>query len=236
MKKLTALLLGFLVFQASAHTALGAQMVIVNKAHNELAFYDQNKLVRTFKVATGRDNSLTPQGAFKIVTKIKDRPYYTGHIAGGDPRNPLGTRWLGIDANGTDGNHYAIHGNNNPASIGTYASSGCVRMLNNEIEWLFDQVSIKTPVVITYTSQTFDQIADQNGYYISTWTLLKKGSKGEAVKHLQARLTSLGYSTKGTDGIYGENTVLAVKAFQSSHHLNADGVTGSLTKKALGQL
>jgi lipoprotein-anchoring transpeptidase ErfK/SrfK len=57
------------------------------------------------------------------VNKIKSRPYYTGHIPGGDPRTPLGKRWLGLNANGTyGGDTYGIHDNNNESSIGKYVS------------------------------------------------------------------------------------------------------------------
>ncbi len=57
------------------------------------------------------------------MNKIKSRPYYTGHIPGGDPRTPLGKRWLGLNANGTyGGDTYGIHDNNNESSIGKYVS------------------------------------------------------------------------------------------------------------------
>jgi len=57
------------------------------------------------------------------VNKIKNRPYYTGHIPGGNPRNPLGKRGLGLNANGTyGGDTYGTHDNNNESSIGKYVS------------------------------------------------------------------------------------------------------------------
>ena len=101
------------------------------------------------------------------MNKIKNRPYYTGNIPGGDPRNPLGSRWLGINANGTRGTTYAIHGNNNPDSIGGYVSSGCVRMHDSEVEWLFNQVPVNTPVIITTSGNSFDSIAASNGYKVA---------------------------------------------------------------------
>ncbi|PMU46559.1 N-acetylmuramoyl-L-alanine amidase, partial [Pseudomonas sp. GP01-A3] len=78
-----------------------AQFIIINKAINRLAFYENGKLVKEFKVATGRSQELTPEGKFKIVNKIVNRPYYKENIPGGDPRNPLGNRWLGLNARGT---------------------------------------------------------------------------------------------------------------------------------------
>ncbi|WP_216829297.1 triple tyrosine motif-containing protein [Alkalihalobacterium elongatum] len=144
------------------------QLIIINKATNQLAFYNDGKRIRTFSVATGRERSLTPEGKFKIVNKIVNRPYYKSNIPGGDPRNPLGDRWLGINARGTYGTTYAIHGNNNPSSIGTYASAGCIRMHNEEVRWLFNQVKVNTPVIITHSKNSFDSIAKSNGYSLES--------------------------------------------------------------------
>jgi len=44
--------------------------------------------------------------------------------------------------------HYGIHGTNNPASIGTAASNGCIRMYNEDVNELFNLVSVGTPVTI----------------------------------------------------------------------------------------
>lgn len=140
-----------------------SQLIVINKANNQLAFYDKGELVKTFDVGTGRTNALTPEGTFKIVNKIKNRPYYKGQIPGGDPRNPLGDRWLGLDARGTYGTTYGIHGNNNQSSIGKYVSAGCIRMHNDEVKWLFDQVELYTPVIIG-SFKDFKEAAKQAGY------------------------------------------------------------------------
>ncbi|WP_419880690.1 L,D-transpeptidase family protein [Peribacillus sp. B-H-3] len=242
MKKTVFLLLAacFIFFFVQPAYGQGSQLIIINKANNQLGYYENSRLSKVFKVATGKVSSYTPEGKFKIVNKIVNRPYYTGHIPGGDPRNPLGNRWLGLNARGTWGTTYAIHGNNNPGSIGKYVSAGCIRMYNNEVQWLFSKVKINTPVIIAATGKTFNEIARINGYKVSdssvpspSGTVLKKGSKGPEVKSLQSRLSSLGYSTKGIDGIYGANTVSAVKKFQIANGLKADGIAGPATKKAL---
>lgn len=167
MKKLSiifVLLFSVFLFTGQADASSGSQLIIINKKTNTLAFYDSGKLVRTFSVATGRSRSLTPEGTFRIVTKIVNRPYYKLKIPGGDPRNPLGNRWLGLEARGTYGTTYAIHGNANENSIGTYASSGCVRMHNSEVRWLYSHVNKYTLVVITHSNSSFDSIAKANGY------------------------------------------------------------------------
>lgn len=67
----------------------------------------------------------------------------------------------------------------------------------------------------------------------SKTTVLKVGSKGSKVKELQKNLTKLGYSTNGTDGIFGKDTKNAVIAFQKAYGLKADGMVGSGTQKAI---
>ncbi|KKI89401.1 N-acetylmuramoyl-L-alanine amidase [Bacillus sp. SA1-12] len=239
---LMAVLMFFSIGNISTSSAAGNKFIIINKATNQLAYYENNQLKKVFKVGTGRSQSLTPEGKFKIVNKIKNRPYYKGGIPGGDPRNPLGNRWLGINARGTWGTTYAIHGNNNPNSIGGYVSSGCVRMYDNEVEWLYNQVPVGTPVMIVTSGKSFDSIAVSYGYKVSKGSVpatsngatLKKGDRGPAVAELQRKLTALGYNTKGVDGVFGSNTDKAVRQFQKARHLVADGIVGPATRKALG--
>lgn len=64
-------------------------------------------------------------------------------IPGGSPNNPMGEAALTMR-----GGEYAIHGTNNPASIGGFVSSGCIRMFNQDIRALYQMVSVGTPVVV----------------------------------------------------------------------------------------
>lgn len=229
--------------------AASSKFIIINKAVNKLAYYENGSLKRIFKVGTGKSQTLTPEGKFKVVSKIVNRPYYTGHIPGGDPRNPLGKRWLGLNARGTWGTTYGIHGNNNPASIGGYVSHGCIRMYNDEVAWLYNQVPLGTPVVITTSGKSFATLAKTYGAQAGSGSsseahpVLKKGSRGEAVRELQQKLTSKGYNTNGIDGIFGSGTEKAVLNFQKANGLKQDGIAGpevwgklngSVSKPALG--
>ncbi|MBC8036839.1 MAG: L,D-transpeptidase [Rhizobiales bacterium] len=65
----------------------------------------------------------------------------------GGPDNPLGARALYLYADNKD-TLYRIHGTNDPSSIGKAKSSGCVRMLNQDIAELFLQVPLKTHVLV----------------------------------------------------------------------------------------
>lgn len=64
--------------------------------------------------------------------------------------------------------------------------------------------------------------------------VLKRGSKGPAVKALQQKLKELGFDPKGVDGNFGADTAAAVIAFQRSKGLQARGLAGPKTMAALG--
>jgi lipoprotein-anchoring transpeptidase ErfK/SrfK len=117
------------------------QFIMIDKSTNKLFFYEKGELIKSFPVATGKKPSYTPEGLVTVNEKIK----------GGDPKNPLGDRWLGLKVtlNGRTTYAYGIHGNNNEKSIGKYVSAGCIRMHNKDVRWLFDQIKKSTPVYIT---------------------------------------------------------------------------------------
>ena len=74
----------------------------------------------------------------------REHPEIPDVIPGGSPKNPMGAAALTLS-----GGEYAIHGTNNPGSIGGYVSYGCIRMYNQDITDLFDRVSVGTPVIVT---------------------------------------------------------------------------------------
>ncbi|MBW3113446.1 MULTISPECIES: L,D-transpeptidase [Bacillaceae] len=141
----------------------GDPFVIVNKENNQLAFISDGEIQGTFPVATGKNTELTPEGLFNVTVKAKNPYYRKKNIPGGDPRNPLGSRWIGFDAEGTDGRIYGIHGTNQPSSIGKYISNGCIRMHNNNVEYLFDKVPIGTRVLVVKTKRSFEQLGKEYG-------------------------------------------------------------------------
>ena len=134
------------LFLVAAPAALAKTQIVINKSTNQLSFYQSDKLIKSFPVATGKHPSLTPEGNFTIVSKAVNPYYGKLNIPGGSPNNPLGVRWLGLSIGG--GSVYGIHGNDNPASIGTYASAGCIRMYNQDVIWLYDRVPLGTRVQI----------------------------------------------------------------------------------------
>ena len=126
-------------------------VIVIHRGENLLRLYEGNSLRRTFGVATGESRYPTPLGQFQIVVKWRNPWWYppasdwakdAEPIPPG-PGNPLGTRWMGISAPAV-----GIHGTPDPASIGYSVSHGCIRMRIPEVEWLFNQVEIGTPVYI----------------------------------------------------------------------------------------
>ena len=64
--------------------------------------------------------------------------------------------------------------------------------------------------------------------------LSKYGSRGTEVRTIQAKLKRWGYYSGSVDGIYGSQTVSAVKSFQKKNGLTVDGIAGTQTLKAMG--
>lgn len=107
--------------------------LLVETHLRRLHHFQGDSLVRTYPVAVGKQTTPTPTGNYHVVYKIIN------------PGGVLGSRWMGLDI---PGGNYGIHGTNNPDSIGKAISNGCIRMHNHQIEELFPQVSIGTPVRI----------------------------------------------------------------------------------------
>ena len=172
IKSFCAALLAIIIIFSSSATisdAASKQLIIINSKYNTLNFYENNILVKKFKCATGKASTPTPQRKTTIVNKIKNRPYYKLGIPGGDPRNPLGKRWMGLNMYGY-GTTYGIHGTNNESSIGKNVSGGCIRMYNKDVEWLFNRIRVGATVIIKSTSNSDEWIAKQYGIKLKkTW-------------------------------------------------------------------
>lgn len=141
----------------------GDPFIIVNKHNNQLAYIKDNRVQTIINVATGKTKDLTPEGLFTVTVKAINPYFRKKNIPGGSPKNPLGSRWIGFDANGTNGRVYGIHGTNEPWSIGKYISLGCIRMQNEAVESLFPLVPIGTKVLVTNSKKSFEELAQKYG-------------------------------------------------------------------------
>ena len=120
----------------------GTWSIKISKKHFLLCLYLDDKLYRIYRISTGRHDR-TPTGNF-IVSQKQMNPTWTYEgkiIPFGDPQNVLGTRWIGlkpVDEVNMALTGYGIHGTTEPENIGKPASLGCIRMLNEEVEELYD--------------------------------------------------------------------------------------------------
>ncbi|MDH4049330.1 MAG: L,D-transpeptidase family protein [Gammaproteobacteria bacterium] len=137
--------------------------IVLNLAEYRMYYYPEKRpgspaLVMTWPMSIGRMDWATPLGQTRITVKAKNPSWYppesvrAEHLADGDPlprivppgpENPLGAHAMRLDIPG-----YLIHGTNRPAGVGMRVTHGCIRMFPEDIEFLFDQVAVNTPVRI----------------------------------------------------------------------------------------
>ena len=137
--------------------------VVLNLAEYRLYYYpkpdgDEPALVMTYPISIGRMDWATPLGRTRVVAKARNPAWYVPesilkeHEEAGDPlprivppgpKNPLGTRAMRLGIPG-----YLIHGTNRPAGVGMRVTHGCIRMFPEDIDFLFDEIAVDTPVRI----------------------------------------------------------------------------------------
>jgi lipoprotein-anchoring transpeptidase ErfK/SrfK/putative cell wall-binding protein len=120
------------------HSYPAPNSIVVDKSDFRLYLFRDDVFVKSYPVAIGRTNAETPVALWRI-----DSKYYT------DPSGVYGPRKMRMYRK--SGSRYVytaynIHGTNNPASIGTKASAGCIRLYNSDILDLFPRVPLGTIV------------------------------------------------------------------------------------------
>ena len=117
-----------------------------------LRLWEHLKLAKTYTVAVGMEGLETPEGLYHIQEKEENPTWHVpdsdwaGDLAGQvippGPSNPIKARWMGIFEGA------GIHGTEETWSLGHAASHGCVRMAIPDVEELYDQVEVGTPIYI----------------------------------------------------------------------------------------
>ncbi|HHT9158833.1 MAG: hypothetical protein A2099_05755 [Planctomycetes bacterium GWF2_39_10] len=127
----------------------GKTKILASKTDFTLTLLLNDHYVKQYRIGTGK-NDKTPVGTFEVKNKIKEPTWYSpngGVFPYGHQENILGTRWIGFKDK-PDVIGYGIHGTTLPETIGTASSNGCVRMINGEVEELFDFVTLDTEIII----------------------------------------------------------------------------------------
>ena len=138
----------------SAEEAAGT--IIVRTSQRRLYLVTAPGRAVSYSVGVGRAGKQWAGQSFIVSKRLKpawqapdeirrDRPSLPIVIPAGAPNNPMGAAAL-VLAHG----QYAIHGTNNPSSIGGFVSYGCIRMHNRDVLDLYERVSIGTRVVVTH--------------------------------------------------------------------------------------
>ena len=128
-------------------------VVTVDRGGYRLSLFKDLKRVRVYPIAVGQAGLETPAGLYKIQNKAVNPAWHVPNspwagslagtvIPGGTPQNPIKSRWLGV----YDG--VGVHGTDARGSIGSNASHGCIRMLIEDVEKLYDEVPVGTPIFI----------------------------------------------------------------------------------------
>ncbi len=126
--------------------------VAVDRSDHTLTLTRGGIRVKTYTVAVGQPRYPTPTGALSVGRKERHPAWNPPNAPWAaelstvppGPGNPLGTRWIGLSIP-----TIGIHGTYATESLGTSASHGCIRMSIADVEELFEQLEIGTPVRIT---------------------------------------------------------------------------------------
>ena len=117
----------------------------VDLSARRIDVYRLGRRIRTVEAAVGASITPTPTGSY----------YVNQRLVASDPWGPFGPAALGISAfspvlqDWVQGGPIAIHGTNDPGSIGQAASHGCLRVANDVLTWLFREIPAGTPVEIS---------------------------------------------------------------------------------------
>lgn len=183
----------------------GELSIVIKINSRILELYNDDQLYKKYRIAVGKSESPTPVGDWNIMAK-----YWS-------PKDILGTRWLGLNI---PWGSYGIHGTNRPWSIGQFASKGCIRLRNRDIEELYEWVQVGVPVKII-------------GSRTKIVRVLRLNSAGPEVVTLQLRLQQLGFFGGRADGVFGQGTAEGLKNFQQEYGLEPTGIADRKTLRAL---
>ncbi len=130
--------------------------IVITRSETILDLYEEDKLIAAIPIAPGSPAHPTPRGNWRIVgiasmptfrwdAGVLNRGVRTNnfYMLPAGPNNPVGVAWIGLNKAGI-----GIHGTNNPHSIGTFASHGCMRTANWDVSRIAHLITKGVPVEI----------------------------------------------------------------------------------------
>lgn len=183
--------------------------ILVDVTENRMYLISKGNVIKSYSVSTGKYESPSPIGDWKIVSKDTWGDGFGGH-------------WIGLNV---PWGKYGIHGTNKPGSIGGAASHGCIRMFNDEVAELYRFVKYGTPVKI---------YGGPFGPFGMGFRPLSPGDRGSDVYEVQKKLKSAGYFKGYVDGIYGEEMRSAVLEYEKKNGLYQSNCIGHKFYSRLG--
>jgi L,D-transpeptidase ErfK/SrfK len=175
--------------------------LVVNLATRRLFHFGEegkSPTVATYPVGVGAEDRPTPTGQMYVVRKAARPTWYVpasiaeAHRKKGDPlpakvppgpENPLGEYALYLSNAG-----YLIHGTNKPASVGLNATNGCLRLYPENIELLYRDTPVNTPVLIV--NQPY-LVGQRDGVLYLEAHATQEGSGVRALESINARLKAI---------------------------------------------
>ncbi|WP_304525808.1 L,D-transpeptidase family protein [Halomonas sp. I5-271120] len=186
--------------------------VVVNVAEMRIYFFPKPKdgetpHVETYPVSVGRMDWKTPLGTTSITQMIKNPAWYPPQsiikehaedgrgklpsVVPAGPDNPLGSRKMRLNIPG-----YLIHGTNRPDGIGMRVTHGCIRMLPEDVEALFEKVGVGTKVRLI--NEPFKLGWSDGTLYVQAYPYLDE-EDGTTVERITNALSQVDQAVEGLD-------------------------------------
>ena len=131
----------------------GYELVLNIPAKKLLLFDRGGTVIKEYAVGVGSSLTPTPLGDFKIVRRINNpswiNPYRQSKIIAPGETNPIGRYWLGFAMNKKN-QEYGFHATSDLNSIGKASTHGCIRLYPQDMQELFNLVSVNIPVHVIY--------------------------------------------------------------------------------------
>lgn len=192
-KKLQEITFTVLLVLSLSFAAAAEYHVVINIPAFKLWLYQNGIPIKSYPISIGTELNPSVVGETRIINKVANPTYYPPNAAARGltpippgPDNPVGTRWLGLGFAG-----YGIHGTNNENSIGSAASSGCIRMYNADVEELSEMVEVGTVVKIMYQTVIMEEDPLLGTKIVTIFPDVYK--QGSSLAQLQAELERLGW-------------------------------------------